>query len=468
MNKTTEPIPFARPFIGAEEEEAVLRVLRSGWLTTGAEALQFEKEFADFFRRSTTTGPIISAGLEGPTGNDATAEPAAQDAVASPTAQDSATQNAATQFPAASAYQNLTALAVNSATSGLHLALEACGVGPGNIVITSTYTFTATAEVVRYLGAHVVFVDVAPNSYLMNVQALEQTLERLSRGRPAYPPRPGTNDPAEGFGPRGEVKAIIPVHVAGLSCDMDAIMNLARTYHVKVIEDAAHAFPSQLADGRWAGLLGDIGVFSFYATKTITTGEGGMVLTRDRQLAQRIAIMRSHGIDRSIWNRYTDTKASWRYAVVAPGYKYNLPDVLAAIGRIQLERAIQLLDMRRAIAESYNHAFRDIDELLLPPTGVENAWYLYPIRLAGSWGKTVRDRFVEHLQTLGIGVSVHFIPLHTMPYYRSLYHLDDQDFPHALDMFSRSISLPIWPGMTSEQIQRVIDGVIETVKTLKG
>ncbi|AEJ19593.1 DegT/DnrJ/EryC1/StrS family aminotransferase [Gracilinema caldarium] len=428
MNKTIEPIPFARPFIGAEEEAAVLRVLRSGWLTTGSEALQFEKEFADFFRRNTTTNPA----------------------------------------PAMSAYQDLTALAVNSATSGLHLALEACGVGPGDIVITSTYTFTATAEVVRYLGAHVVFVDVAPNSYLMDVQALEQTFERLARGRPAYPPRPGTNDPEEGFGPRGQVKAIIPVHVAGLSCDMDAIMNLARTYNARVIEDAAHAFPSQLADGRWVGLLGDIGVFSFYATKTITTGEGGMILTRDKTIARRISIMRSHGIDRSIWNRYTDTRASWKYAVVAPGYKYNLPDVLAALGRVQLSRAMELLEMRRAIAHTYTQAFRSTHGLLLPPTGPENAWHLYPIRLAGSWGKTVRNQFIEHLQALGIGVSVHFIPLHTMPYYRSLYNLDEQDFPQALDIFSRSISIPIWPGMTREQIQRVVDGVVETVKILKG
>lgn len=433
MNTTTEPIPFARPFIGAEEEAAVLRVLRSGWLTTGAEAIHFEKEFADFFK--TRSMP-----------------PA----------------NTRDRHKAAKGEEEITALAVNSATSGLHLALEACGVGPGDIVITSTYTFTATAEVVRYLGAHVVFVDVAPQSYLMDTAALEKTLERLSRGLPAYPPRPGKEDPKEGFGPTGPVKAIIPVHVAGLACDMDTIVALARKYNARVIEDAAHAFPAQLSDGRWAGLIGDIGVFSFYATKTITTGEGGMILTRDKTLAQRISIMRSHGIDRSIWNRYTDTKASWKYAVVAPGYKYNLPDVLAAIGRVQLERAEGLLEMRRAIAESYNKAFSQIDALLLPPTGAENAWHLYPLRLAGAWGRENRDRFIEQLQSLGIGVSVHFIPLHTMPYYRTLYHLEEQDFPHAVDTFSRSISLPIWPGMTEAQVQRVIDGVITAVHSVKG
>lgn len=413
-----EAIPFARPFIGAEEEGAVLRVLRSGWLTTGREALQFEQEFADFFKSSKTE-------------------------------------------------EGLTALAVNSATSGLHLALEACEVGPGDIVITPTYTFTATAEVIRYLGAHVVFVDVTPDSYLMDPAALEKTLQRLSRGLPAYPPRSGTQDAPEGFGPKGQVKAIIPVHVAGLACDMDAILALARTYNLKVIEDAAHAFPAQLSDGRWVGLLGDIGVFSFYATKTITTGEGGMILTGNKNLAQRMSIMRSHGIDRSIWNRYTDTKASWNYAVVAPGYKYNMPDLLASIGRVQLSRAMELLQMRRAIAETYNKAFSTFNELLLPPSSEENAWHLYPIRLAGAWGKAIRDTFIEHLQSLGIGVSVHFIPLHTMPYYGSLYHLENEDFPHAFDTYARSISLPIWPGMTKAQVQRVIDGVSETISILK-
>ena len=425
MNKTTEPIPFARPYIGREEEEAALRVLRSGWLTTGTEALRFEQEFADFF-----------------------------------TVQD--------RHNAETGDNPITALAVNSATSGLHLALEACGIGPGDIVVTSTYTFTSTAEVVRYLGADVVFVDVGPGSYLMDTHALEQTLERLSRGLPAYPSRPGMGDPPEGFGPRGTVKAILPVHVAGLACNMDTIIQIARPYGAMVIEDAAHAFPSRLTDGRWVGLLGDMGVFSFYATKTITTGEGGMILTKNKDLAQRISIMRSHGIDRSIWNRYTDTKASWKYAVVAPGYKYNMPDILAAIGREQLKRAYTLLDMRKKIAGHYNEAFKTIPELLLPPTGAENAWHLYPIRLADPEGIEKRDAFIEALQGIGIGVSVHFIPLHTMPYYSSLYHLKDDDFPNALDTFARTVSLPIWPGMTEEQVQRVIDSVIDSVKSNQG
>ncbi len=418
MSKTIDPIPFARPFIGAEEEEAVLRVLRSGWLTTGTEALSFEKEFAAFLSRER------------------------QD--------------------------EIHALAVNSATSGLHLALEACGVGPGDIVVTSTYTFTATAEVVRYLGAHVVFVDVKVGTYLMDPDSLERTLERLSQGLPAYSPRQSGRDPAMGYGPTGKVKAIIPVHVAGLACDMDRIVSLAHKYGAQVIEDAAHSFPSRLADGRWVGLLGDIGVFSFYATKTITTGEGGMVVTHNKDVANHISVMRSHGIDRSIWNRYTDTKASWKYAVVAPGYKYNMPDVLAAIGRIQLGRAFDLLEMRRHIAERYNQGFSSVPELIVPPSGIENAWHLYPLRLADFSDSAARDRFIELLQNQGIGVSVHFIPLHTMPYYADLYHFSESDFPNAMDTFIRTVSLPIWPGMTEEQIDRVIETVMKTIGQLKG
>lgn len=399
-------IPFARPFIGREEEEAAIRVLRSGWLTTGKEALAFEKEFASY----------LAGGGETPH-----------------------------------------ALAVNSATSGLHLAMEACGIGSGDVVLTSSYTFTSTAEVVRYLGADVAFVDVTPGSYLMDPAALEKTVRRLAEGLPAYPSRSGATGEekaAGGFGPRGRPAVIAPVHVGGLPCDMEAIMAVARRYGLRVVEDAAHSFPSRMSDGRYAGTLGDIGVFSFYATKTITTGEGGMVVTADRGLAARISIMRSHGIDRSVWNRYTDQKASWRYAVVEAGYKYNLPDLLAAVGRVQLSRADTLLRQRREIAGRYDAAFATDDRFLTPPTGSADARHLYPLRLA--FDAIGRDDFIEELQTAGIGVSVHFIPLHTMPFYASRYGLQDGDFPEALKSFEASISLPIWPGMSSAQVDRVI------------
>ncbi|GHV75450.1 spore coat protein [Spirochaetia bacterium] len=403
-------IPFHRPFIGKEEEEAVLRVLRSGWLTTGQEALAFEGEFADFLQ---------------------------------------------------SPREPLFCLAVNSATSGLHLALEASGAGPGDTVLVPSLTFTSTAEVARYLGAEVVFVDVAPGSFLMDPAALERTLDRLSRGLPAYGGlgsnglKSGTRG---GFGPKGKPKAVLPVHYGGLPCDMNAIMDIARRYGVKVIEDAAHAFPSRTESGEFAGTLGDAGVFSFYATKTITSGEGGMVATRDRELAARISIMRSHGIDRAVWNRYTESKASWYYEVVEPGFKYNLPDILAALGRVQLQRAWQFLEERQHIAARYNAAFAGDERFTLPPSGVGNAWHLYPLVANPPLS---RNTVIEGLQNRGIGVSVHFIPLHIMPYYRKRQGLDPEDFPESLQRFAGVISLPIWPGMGESRIDRVIAAVKE-------
>jgi dTDP-4-amino-4,6-dideoxygalactose transaminase len=412
-----EPIPFARPLIGKEEEEAVLRVLRSGWLTTGRETLAFEGEFAEFLSRGEEGGPIHC-------------------------------------------------LAVNSATSGLHLALEACGAGRGDLVLVPSYTFTATAEVVRYLGAEPVFVDSVPKGFHMDPKALEATLERLGRGLPAYPPRPSR---PKGFGPRGRAAAVVPVHFGGLPCDMAAIGDIARRYSLRIVEDAAHSFPSlipgsspggSLGSGEtgpgFAGTLGDAGVFSFYATKTITTGEGGMVACRDQELAARISLMRSHGIDRSIWNRYTDTKASWYYSVIEAGYKYNLPDLLSALGRIQLGRARELLAMREEIAARYNEAFSGDPHFTIPPAGPGNAWHLYPLRLNPGTLSVSREEFARKLQEGGVGISVHFIPLHTMPYYRKAYDLEEDDFPEAFKSFSRVISIPIWPGMDGETVERVI------------
>ena len=402
-------IPFALPFMGREEEDAALRVLRSGWLTTGKEALAFENELARF--------------LDTP------------------------------------GCAPLTALAVNSATSGLHLALEACGAGPGDVVLVPSYTFTSTAEVVRYLGADVAFVDTSPGGFHIAPPALERTLERLAQGLPAYPPRTGAG---EGFGPRGKPRAVIPVHYGGLPCDMDAIMAVAGRYGVRVIEDASHAFPSRRPGGEWAGTIGDVGVFSFYATKTLATGEGGMAVSRDEELIHRIAVMRSHGIDRSVWNRYTDRRASWYYEVVAPGFKYNLPDILAAIGRVQLTRALDLLTKREAIAARYDAAFRDDERLCPPPSGPGDARHLYPLRLRLETLSISRDSFIRALQDRGIGVSVHFIPLHTMPYYKKRYALEAEDFPESMRNFERVLSLPIWPGMGDAQVERVI----ETVKAV--
>jgi dTDP-4-amino-4,6-dideoxygalactose transaminase len=414
------PIPFARPFTGREEEEAVLRVLRSGWLTTGGEAAAFEGDFAEFLRRP-------------PGGGEASGPP-------------------------------LRCLAVNSATSGLHLALEACGVGPGDLVLLPSLTFTATAGVVRYLGAEPVFVDVAPETFHISLPALEETLDRLEKGLPAYAPRsPGGG----GFGPRGRAAAVMPVHYGGLPCDMAGLLAIARRHGLRVIEDAAHSFPSPLGgpfsgpgkDGQaFAGTLGDAGVFSFYATKTLSTGEGGMVVTGREDLARRVAVMRSHGIDRTVWNRYTDPGASWYYEVLAPGYKYNLPDLLAALGRVQLSRAWELLRMRREIAARYDAAFAGEERLVLPPTGPGDARHLYPLRL-GPKCRVPRDEFIRRLQAGGIGVSVHFIPLHCMPYYKNAWDLEETDFPESLRSFRQEVSLPLWPGMTDAQV-RYVTGIV--------
>ena len=416
MSETLPVIPFARPFIGKEEEDAAVRVLRSGWLTTGPEAPAFEQEFRAFLEQEEAGGPPLHC------------------------------------------------LAVNSATSGLHLALEALGVGPGDLVFLPSYTFTSTAETVRYLDAESVFVDIAPGSYNIDPAALEDTLSRIDSGRPV----PGLC--ARNM--TGKPKAVIAVHFGGLPCDMEALSDIARRRNIALLEDAAHAFPAHCpvhGKQRPAGTISDSGVFSFYATKTLTTGEGGMVVTASEQLARRISLMRCHGIDRAVWNRYTDAAASWYYEVRAPGYKYNLPDILAAIGRVQLSRARDLLAMRRDIAARYDKAFAGVPELAVPPTSPGDARHLYPLRL-NTGGRdaalqdTFRDVFIARMQKSGIGVSVHFIPLHIMPYYRERYDLAAEDFPETLKRFGETVSLPIWPGMTAEQTERVISAVKASLK----
>jgi dTDP-4-amino-4,6-dideoxygalactose transaminase len=441
-----DPVPFARPSLGAAEEEAVLRTLRSGWLTTGAETLAFEREFAAFLRGSVPGEGVPGAGSSVP--GEGGSVPGEGGSVPG---------------------EGLRALAVNSATSGLHLALEACGIGPGDLVLVPSLTFASTAGVVRCLGAEPVFTDSVPGGFHLDPAALENTLDRLFRGLPPYPPRRG--QAGEGFGPRGRPAAVIPVHYGGLPCDMERVLAIARRRGLRVIEDAAHSFPSRLADvsfagdraSPFAGTLGDAGVFSFYATKTITTGEGGMVVCTDENIARRISLMRSHGINRSIWDRYTDPRASWYYEVVEAGYKYNLPDLLGALGRVQLSRAGELLKKREAIAACYDQALGGDAAFQIPPTGPGDARHLYPLRLRGQKFSLLRDQFIQKIQEQGVGVSVHFIPLHTMPYYKKRYGFQDDDFPEALDSFRRLISLPIWPDMRDSQIGRVLS-VVKTIR----
>jgi dTDP-4-amino-4,6-dideoxygalactose transaminase len=320
--------------------------------------------------------------------------------------------------------------------------------------LVPSYTFTSTAEVVRYLGAEAVFVDLCPGTFHLDPGALESTLDRLTRGLPPYPQRGG-------FGPRGRPRALIPVHYGGLPGDMGPLRDICRRYDLGLVEDAAHSFPSLIpppgegGSASYAGTLGDVGVFSFYATKPLATGEGGMVVTRKEALADRISVMRSHGIDRTVWNRYTDQGASWYYEVIEAGFKDNLPDILAALGRVQLKRAPALLERRRAIARRYDEAFGGDRRFLLPPTGPADARHLYPLRLREGG----RDECIRELQKRGIGVSVHFIPLHLMPYYKKRYALEPEDLPESLRAFKGVMSLPIWPDMGEAQIERVIQGV---------
>ncbi len=380
-------IPFFRPSLGAEEEEAVISVLRSGWLTTGEVAARFEREFA------AVTGARH-------------------------------------------------ALAVNSATAGLHLALEALGVGNADAVITTPYTFAATAEVIRYLGAEPLFVDIQSASMNIDPSAVEQALEKCR---------------AE----NRKVSAILPVHVAGLPCDMGALTEIARRYGVPVVEDAAHAFPVRVG-GRFVGALGDAGVYSFYATKTMTTGEGGMLVTDRDEVAARARVMRLHGIDRDVWNRYTSQNASWKYDIIAPGFKYNLSDIAAAIGLAQLAKAQDFLLQRTRIARRYREALAGLD-FLEPPAAAENhAWHLFIIHVVPDKLSVDRDAFAEELMRRGIGISVHFIPLHLMSYYRKRYDLKPESFPRALESFRTCISLPLSPSLSDEEVERVITAVKET------
>ncbi|MDH3388374.1 MAG: DegT/DnrJ/EryC1/StrS family aminotransferase [Gammaproteobacteria bacterium] len=375
-------LPFALPSLSEDEIEEVVDSLRSGWWTTGPKTRRFETEFAEF----------VGAKY---------------------------------------------AVAVNSATAGLHLALESIGLKRRDKVITTAYTFTSTAEVVRYFDADPVFVDIDERSLNLSIPGLRDALQRETG-----------------------VKAIIPVHFAGQPCEMDSIHDLAAEYGVKVIEDAAHAFPAEYK-GRMVGTLSDLTVYSFYVTKTIATGEGGMVVTDDEDLANRIKVMRLHGISRDVFNRYTSEKPSWYYEVIAPGYKYNMPDIAAALGIHQLQKAETFRRRRAEMAETYTAAFADLPlrTPLVEDTTTLHAWHLYVIRLDLDRITIDRNRFIELMAKSRIGTSVHFIPLHKHPYWRDTYHLKADDFPVAERVFDEVVSLPLYPSMSDHDQQRVIDAV---------
>lgn len=377
----TERIPFALPDIGEPEIAAVTDAMRSGWLTSGPRMQEFERAFGEF----------LGGGVE--------------------------------------------TVSVNSATAGLHLALEALGVGPGDEVLVPTWTFTATAEVVRYLGAEPVLVDIEQDSF---------NIDLADAARKVTP----------------ATKVVMPVHFAGLPVDPDALAAFATEHGVAVVEDAAHALPASRAGQLVGSGHSHATVFSFYATKTITTGEGGMIVTRDPELAARTKVMRLHGISRDAFDRYRSTVPAWHYEVVAPGYKYNLTDPAAAMGLVQLGRAREMRDARARIADRYDEAFAclPIDLPAAGPDREDHAWHLYVIRLRDA-GAGDRDRLIERLSDRGIGTSVHFIPLHLHPYWRDRTGVTPADLPVASREFDRCVSLPLFSSMTPDQIDRVIAAV---------
>jgi dTDP-4-amino-4,6-dideoxygalactose transaminase len=321
-------------------------------------------------------------------------------------------------------------VALSSCTAALHLALAAIGVTEGDEVIIPTMTFASTGETVLYFNARPVLVDCAPNSFHVDPRQVEAAI---------------TN----------RTKAIVPVHYSGFACDMDAILDVARTKGLKVIEDAAHALPSTYK-GKTIGTLGDITCFSFYATKTLTTGEGGMVTTENEQYAERIRALSLHGISKDAWKRYS-AEGSWRYDIQEIGYKYNLTDIQAALGLAQLAKREVALALRTQLAERYDRGLASLDafETAHIPVHVTNAWHLYVLQVKPDVLRIGRDRVIEELKSRGIGTSVHFIPLHLHSLYQRLGYREGQ-FPHAEARFNGAISLPLYPGMTDEDSERVI------------
>jgi dTDP-4-amino-4,6-dideoxygalactose transaminase len=372
-------VPFFRPLLGDHEINAVIECLRSGWLTTGPKTAEFENSFSQY----------IGGGVE--------------------------------------------AVAVNSATAALHLGLEALGVKSGDEVIVPTLTFTATAEVVRYLGATPVFVDISASTLCIDLDRAKEAITPLTR-------------------------VIMPVHFAGRMCDMSALREIADIHGLRILDDAAHALPAH-HKGAIVGKTGsDVTAFSFYANKTMTTGEGGMLVTSDPAIAARVRTMRLHGIDRDVFNRFTDPRSSWVYDVVAPGYKYNLTDIASALGLVQLQRVDDFRRIRADRVSRYDIAFADLP-LTLPPgpgEGDDHSWHLYIVQLTPD-APISRDDFILALKKEGIGTSVHYRPLHQMTVWKPF--SAGATFPQADLIFSRCVSLPLFMDMTDAEQARVIEVV---------
>ena len=371
-------VPFAVPDIGEEEINAVVECLRSGWLTTGPRCLTFERDFTTF----------IGGGVE--------------------------------------------AVAVSSGTAALEVALAALGVAPGDEVITTDFTFSATAMSAVHIGAKPVLVDIDPDTFNIDCNKIESAVT-------------------------SRTKAIIPVHYAGLACDMGAIRLIARRHGLKIIEDAAHAFPATTEGVMIGKATSDAAAFSFYATKTITTGEGGMITFADPKAAERARTLRLHGIDRDVFARYQVPNAAWRYEIVAPGFKSNLTDIVAAMGIVQLKRAWSFQKRRAELWKRYDEGLARLPVRLPPkaPKGEIHACHLYAIRLLDE-APIGRDEFIAQMAKAGVNCSVHFIPLHLHRYWRETLNVSAEQFPHAQRAFERVVTLPLFSSMTDAMQERVV------------
>ena len=372
-------LPVSLPLIGEREKQLVNEVLDSGWITTGERSIELARRVAEL------------AGARH-------------------------------------------AVALNSATAALHLALAAKGVGPGDEVVTSTWTFASSVNVIEHTGATPVLVDVEPDTLCMDPRALAAAITPRTR-------------------------AIVPVDYAGHPCDLDAILGIARSRGLPVIEDAAHALGAAWR-GRPVGSFADVTAFSFYATKNLTTGEGGAVVTDDDGLAEKIRLLSLHGMSRDAWKRYGAT-GSWFYEITAPGWKYNLSDLLAAIGVAQLERFAASQRRRQEIAARYTAAFARVPEVRTPIArpGMTHAWHLYAIGLELERLRIDRARFIEELRAENIGTSVHFIPIHLHPHWRDTLGLPEGSLPVAEDAYRRAITLPLFPRMTDDDVDDVVAAV---------
>ena len=388
-------VPYFRPSIDDREKERVNAVLESGWLTSGKNVKEFEAKFAEY--------------------------------VGAPHA-----------------------VAVNSCTAALHLALEAVGVCVGDAVLVPAMTFAATAAVVRHLGARPVLVDCDADSLTMDPDALESAIETWRSD--------------------ATLKAVIPMHYGGRMADMDRVTAIGQAAGLSVIEDAAHALPSSYRDasGAWrgAGAVSPLTCFSFYANKCITTGEGGMITSTDQELADRVRTMSLHGLSKSAWSRF-ESKGSWYYEIVEPGFKYNLTDVAAAIGLAQLEKSDRFCEQRTRVAAMYSEKLAQYGDFLETPRDPEDrksSWHIYAIRLHLNQLSIDRAQFMEQLKERGIVCTVHWMPLHLHPYYRRTYGYRAGDFPVASQEWLRMISLPIFPGMTDAEHDYVCNSIGEILQ----